>query len=89
MTKKKPEPNTARLYDKMTSRERTAIHKFLARNNANPAPRLKVLKGKAATISPDHPHGLTGQMLLMDALGTGDLDFYHGLVHQQLGRRPS
>ena len=50
--KKKPEPNAATPYDKMTSQERTAIDKFLARNAANPAPRLKVLKGQAATISP-------------------------------------
>jgi hypothetical protein len=77
--KKKPEPNAAKPYDK-TSQERAAIDKFFARNAANPAPRLKVLKGQAATIrlSPDHPDDLVGQMLLMDALGTGDLDFYHG-----------
>ena len=50
--KKKPEPNAATPYDKMTSQERTAI--ILARNAANPAPRLKVLKGQAATISPPH-----------------------------------
>ena len=80
--KKKPEPNAAKPYDKRTSQERTAINKFLARNAANPAPRLKVLKGQAATISPDHPDRLAGQMLLMDALGTGDLDFYHGLLNQ-------
>ena|SRR5258706_14253902 len=70
MTKKKPEPNAATPYDKMTSRERTAIHKFLAQNNANPAPRLKVLNEKqAVSIAPDHPDKLVGQMLLMDALG--------------------
>jgi hypothetical protein len=80
--KKKPEPNAATPYDKMTSQERTAIDKFLARNAANPAPGLKVLKGQAATISPDHPDDLAGTMLLMDALGTGDVDFYHGLLKQ-------
>jgi hypothetical protein len=83
MTKKKPEPNAATPYDKMTSRERTAIHKFLAQNNANPAPRLKVLNEKqAVSIAPDHPDKLVGQMLLMDALGTADIDFYRGLLHQ-------
>jgi hypothetical protein len=67
----------------MTSRERTAIDKFLARNAANPAPRLKVLNEKqAVSISPDHPDKLAGQMLLMDALGTADLDFYNGLLGQ-------
>jgi hypothetical protein len=83
MTKKKPEPDAATPYDKMTSRERTAIHKFLARNNANPAPRLKVLNEKqAVSIAPDHPDKLAGQMLLMDALGTADLDFFNGLLNQ-------
>jgi hypothetical protein len=67
----------------MTSRERTAIDKFLARNAANPAPRPKVLNEKqAVSISPDHPDKLAGQMLLMDALGTADLDFYNGLLGQ-------
>jgi hypothetical protein len=80
--KKKPEPNAAKTYDKMTSQERAAIDKFLARSAANPAPRLKVLKGQATTISPDHPDDLVAQMLLMDALGTGNLDFYHGLLNQ-------
>ena len=58
--KKKPEPNAAKTYDKMTSQKRTAIDKFLARNAANPAPRLKVLGGQIATISPDHPDNLVG-----------------------------
>jgi hypothetical protein len=82
--KKKPEPNAAKPHDKMMSQERTASDKFLARNAANPAPRLKVLKGQAARIriSPDHANDLAGQMLPMDALGTGDLDFYHGLLIQ-------
>jgi hypothetical protein len=83
MTKKKPEPNGARPYDKMTPRERTAIDKFLARNAANPAPRLKVLNGKkSVSISPDHPKKVVGEMLLMDALGTADLDFFNNLLDQ-------
>jgi hypothetical protein len=83
MTKKKPKPNAARPYDKMTSRERAAIDKFLARSAANPAPRLKVLNEKqAVSISPDHPDKLAGQMLLMDALGTADFDFVNGLLDQ-------
>jgi hypothetical protein len=80
MTKKKTQPKATRPDVKMTSR--TAIDKFLARNAANPAPRLKVLKGNVAKIAPEHPDHLAGQMLLMDALGTGDLDFYHGLIDQ-------
>jgi hypothetical protein len=82
MSRKKSETNAMKPYDKLTSQERTAIDKFLARNAANPAPRLKVLKEKVPTIAPDHPDDLAGQMLLMDALGTGDLDFYNGLINQ-------
>jgi hypothetical protein len=81
--KKKPEPNAAKPYDNMTAQERTAIDRFLARNAANPAPRLKVLNGEqAVSISPDHPDNGTGQMLLMDAFGTADFDFFNGLLDQ-------
>ena len=81
--KKKPEPNAAKTDNKMTAQERAAIDKFVARNAANPAPRLKVLNGKqAVSISLDHPDNLTGQMLLMDALGTADFDFFSGLLDQ-------
>jgi len=79
MTKKRPEPNAAKPYDK-TSQERTAIDRFLARYAANSAPRLKVTKGKE--IAPHHPDALAGQLLLMDALGTGDPEFYNGLIDQ-------
>src|SRR5262249_50083132 len=43
--------------------------------------RLKVLKEKLR-IAPDHPQELASQALLMDALGTADLDFYRGLLAQ-------
>ncbi len=79
---KKPEPNAAELKYERTSQEQIAVDKFLARYAANPAPRLKVVKGKAAAISFDHPDDFTGQMLLMDALGTADRDFFRGLINQ-------
>jgi hypothetical protein len=82
MTTKKSKLNAAKPKYEPTSREQAAIDNFVARNAANPTPRLKVLTGKVATISPDHSHDLVGQMLLMDALGTGDLDFFNGLINQ-------
>jgi hypothetical protein len=82
MTKKKPEANTAKPKYEPTSQELTAIKKFVARNTAKPAPRLKVGKEKGAGIALDHPHQLSGQALLMDALGTADVDFYRGLLDQ-------
>jgi hypothetical protein len=66
----------------MTPQERTAVDKFFARNAANPAPGLKVLKGEVPRIAPDHPDEAVGQVLLMDALGTADFDFFDGFVDQ-------
>jgi hypothetical protein len=82
MTKKKPEPNAAKPKYEPTSQELTAIKKLVAQNAAKPAPRLKVLNEKGTTISPAHPDQVTGQVLLMDALGTADIDFYGGLIDQ-------
>jgi hypothetical protein len=82
MTKKKPGAKAAKPKYEPTSQELTAIKKFVAQNAAKPAPRLKVLNEKATAISLDHPDQLAGQALLMDALGTADLDFYRGLIDQ-------
>jgi hypothetical protein len=82
MTKKKPETNTAKPKYEPTSRELTAIKKLVAQSAAKAAPRLEVLNEKGTTISPAHPDQLAGQALLMDALGTADVDFYGGLIHQ-------
>ena len=83
MTRKKLQPNAAKPKYEPTSRELSAIEKFLARNTGDPAPRLKVLKEKQGeTIALDHPNDLTGQMLLMHALGTADPDFLNGLLGQ-------
>jgi hypothetical protein len=82
MTKKKPEPNAAKPKYEPTSQELTAIKKFVEQNAAKPAPRLKVLNEKGTTISPAHPDQFAGQALLMDAIGTADLDFYGGLIEQ-------
>jgi hypothetical protein len=34
------------------------------------------------TLSPDHPDPATGNTLLMEALGTADMDFANGLLQQ-------
>jgi hypothetical protein len=82
MTKKKPKPNAVKPKYEPTSQEQAAIDKFVAHNAAKPAPRLKVLNEKGTRISPAHPDQVTGQVLLMDALGTADIDFYGGLIAQ-------
>jgi hypothetical protein len=83
MNTNKTKRNAARPKYEPTSQEQAAIGKFFARNTARPAPRLKVLNDKeGGGFSPDHPVGLVGKILLMDALGTADLDFYHNFVNQ-------
>jgi hypothetical protein len=64
------------------ARERAIIEKHL-RRMAEAAPRLRVVEtAEKRELSLDHPDGVIGQALLTDALGTSDLDFYHGLIRQ-------
>ena len=84
MTTKKLKPNSVEQKHQLTSRELTAIRKLVAANEAKPAPRLKVVPTeKGMTIALAHP--FVGDALLMDALGTVDIDFYRALL-DQLGR---
>ena len=67
-----------------TPHERAAREAYFAQmKESPPAPRLKVSeKGGAAQILPDHPEEAIGLILLMDALGTRELDFLDGLLGQ-------
>jgi hypothetical protein len=60
-----------------TPREQSVKEAHLARREGrNPAPRVKVTeKDGLSEISVDHPEPALGQALLMEALGTSDLDF--------------
>ena len=62
-----------------SAQEQAAIRKFFDREAAETAPRMKVLNNG---ISLDHPERAIGQVLLMEALGTADLDFVTGLIDQ-------
>ena len=67
---------------KRTPREAAALDKFV-KGRAERAPRVKVVKdGGRSSIVPDHPDKLTGFVLLMEALGTTDLDFTLELLGQ-------
>jgi hypothetical protein len=79
MTKKKAPANAVGPKYEPTPQERTAIDKYLNRKAANLAPRVKVQNKKFA---PDHPDKVVGYRLLMEALGTADLDFLSGLLSQ-------
>jgi len=66
-----------------SAQEQTAIRKFFDRRAGETAPRMKVLNdGAIPKISPDHPEGVIGRVLLMEALGGADLDFGNGLIDQ-------
>jgi hypothetical protein len=67
-----------------TPRERMVLESYLAQKNENPiAPRLRVTEnGGAGEIAFDHPEPALAPSLLMEALGTGDLDFLQGFLIQ-------
>ena len=67
-----------------TPEERVVVEANAARKKELPvAPRMKVSeKGGVAQIEPDHPDFAVGYILLMEALGTTELDFLNGLLGQ-------
>jgi len=79
-----PTPKESKKQYQVTDRERTALRKQLGRINAAPAaPRVKV-DGNEETpkIALDHPDERTATTLLMEALGTTDIDFAQTLLSQ-------
>ena len=65
---------------RLNEQERTALSKQIARLNSQTGPRAKVIgDGKVPRISVDHPNEIVGYGLLMEAIGTGDRDFFNGL----------
>jgi hypothetical protein len=67
-----------------TPQEREGMEVYRARRKERkPAPRMKVMEKKGVSqISPDHPDLAVGHILLMEALGTVELDFLDGLLGQ-------
>ncbi|MCZ6895519.1 MAG: hypothetical protein O7H40_15940, partial [Gammaproteobacteria bacterium] len=67
-----------------TPREREGMEAFRARRKERkPAPRMKVTEKKGgAEILLDHPDVAIGHTLLMEAIGTAELDFLDGLIRQ-------
>lgn len=60
-------------------KERGPAEKAFASITAKTAPRLKLPKNRIAI---DHPDRVVGELLMMEALGTGDCDFANGIVRQ-------
>ena len=70
-----------------SSHERAVVAAYLAElKERPPAPRMKVADGTDGVneIGVDHPQPAIGKLLLMEALGTKDEDFYSGLLSQLL-----
>jgi hypothetical protein len=67
-----------------TPEERVAVAAMAARTTDLPVtPRVKVSENEGvAQFLPDHPDFAVGHILLMEALGTVDLDFLNGLLKQ-------
>jgi hypothetical protein len=69
---------------RLTEQERAALAKNVARRAAEtPAPRVKVSNdSRLPKLVPDHPDRVVGYALLMEALGSADIDFVQGLLGQ-------
>jgi hypothetical protein len=67
-----------------TPGDREAMAAYFARKTARkPSPRMTVANKKGvAEITVAHPRPDIGQALLMEAVGTADLDFWDGLIRQ-------
>jgi hypothetical protein len=79
MTTKKAKPKAAEPDYVLKPKERDAADKAFSRMVANTTPRLKLVNNK---VSIDHPNRVVGELLMMEALGTGDRDFMHGILVQ-------
>jgi hypothetical protein len=78
---RKPGPAEKSEY-KHTPREVAAVGKF-QKGQAERAPRVKAIKdGGRSSLVPDHPDKATGLVLLMEAIGTTDMDFFNLLIGQ-------
>ncbi|MSP40123.1 MAG: hypothetical protein EXR70_16655 [Deltaproteobacteria bacterium] len=68
----------------LTDAEREVIEAHLAKHRKKtPSPRMKTsVEDGADQVVVDHPNFLIGRGLLMEALGTTDVDFFVGVVHQ-------
>jgi hypothetical protein len=78
----KPESTTNKPDHERTPREDAALTKAL-KGYEERAPRLKAVNVDGrVTLKPNHADEATGYFLLMEALGTTDLDFTLGLIGQ-------
>src|SRR4051794_31822955 len=65
--------------DPMTNHERDLVEKAQSRRKTSSTPRLIVKENR---LSIDHPDEDVGELLIMEAIGTEDPDFFRALVKQ-------
>jgi hypothetical protein len=76
-------PSGAKPAYKPTAQEKVAVEKLMKRRAAHVAVRLKISKNDGpSAIGVDHPDEFVGYALLMEALGTTDVDFAGGILSQ-------
>src|SRR5262249_51544801 len=74
--------DAAHLYEP-TPHEFSAIKAFLAKNETPPTPRMIVTEKDGTTqVALNHPDSDIASVLLMNALGTKDIHFLTGILHQ-------
>src|SRR5690242_13165747 len=66
----------------VTPKELAELKNWVARVRASAHVKLKASDGHPPKIVPDHPDQQVGWALLMNALGTADLDFVNSLIGQ-------
>jgi hypothetical protein len=76
MTTKQSTPDSAKARKGLTAQELSAVHRHLAQRDDRP--RLKLENQKVKVGDGD----VIDALLLMDAVGTVDQDFFHGLLDQ-------
>jgi hypothetical protein len=82
MKSKNPKSETKPKYQPKAN-EMEAFKSHFQKREKQPWPRMKVSGAADRTaLSYDHPDSATGQVLLMEALGTADYDFFSGLLQQ-------
>jgi hypothetical protein len=82
MKSRKPESESKPKYQPKAE-EMEAFKSHLGKREKQAWPRMKVDGARDQTVlSYDHPDSAIGQILLMEAIGTADYDFFSGLLHQ-------
>jgi hypothetical protein len=78
MKSQKPHSESQSKYEP-NEQEIAALKSHLDRRSKQAAPRVKI---EGTSLSYGHPNRVIGQVLLMQALGTGDCEFFAGLLDQ-------